>query len=282
MALNGKASKEQGVARIAERMSQAVKRDSISEIARKTGVSVASASRYLAGQREPPATFLAALAEAYDANPAWLLLGRGRPDMDPDRPPTVGGGRREARASQPELQPMMVDEVGKRFDIRVIWEPGKQVISAEQYEALPDAEKAIWVPIVGIAQCGPAVERSAEHPVGWADEFGKLDRPPRDPHALLVELAGNSMAPHWRAGDLVLANPSRLPDANLPAVIVFDDGAATFKTWRQDPQTLELRLIPYNAEFDEERRPMHEVRRIMPVDEHIPAIRKRDVSSEEE
>ncbi|MCA8946964.1 MAG: helix-turn-helix transcriptional regulator, partial [Planctomycetes bacterium] len=51
---------------------------SLSDIARRTGTSVANVSRYISGTRIP-GEFCAALVRGLGVNPSWLLTGEGSP-----------------------------------------------------------------------------------------------------------------------------------------------------------------------------------------------------------
>jgi len=60
------------------RLAKLAEQHSQSDIARRTGTSVANVSRYLKGTRMP-AEFCAALVKQMGVNPAWLLAGEGTP-----------------------------------------------------------------------------------------------------------------------------------------------------------------------------------------------------------
>jgi transcriptional regulator with XRE-family HTH domain len=61
-----------------ERLATLAAERSLSDIARRTGTSVANVSRYLSGTRIP-ADFCTALIRSLDVNPSWLMTGEGMP-----------------------------------------------------------------------------------------------------------------------------------------------------------------------------------------------------------
>jgi tetratricopeptide (TPR) repeat protein len=64
----------------AQRLSFLAEGRSLSDIARKTGTSVANVSRYVSGTRVP-AEFCTALVKGLGVNPTWLLTGEGAPNL---------------------------------------------------------------------------------------------------------------------------------------------------------------------------------------------------------
>lgn len=221
-------------------------------IADATGVSQRTASRYLRGDVSPPLEWLMLLCEMFRLDLVYILRGERANKLD---------------APSPVAKPAESD-----FVISAVYEPGQSVISREEYESLPPDSRKNYVPIVAVVECGQAVENHAEHPVGWADQFAGLTRPPSDRDAFAVRLHGESMEPNYRDEDLILLGPSLQPVAGEPAVIVLTDNSATFKIWRQDRRAGTLILSAFNPAFKQREIDAAAVRRVLPMIEHMPLM----------
>lgn len=252
---------------VAARISQVLGGMKQAYIAEQTGLAASVISRCMRGEQLPSAEVLHALLLAFDINPTWLLTGTGPVEMgvaerSAEARPAPARSSAEGRGEEPE------------WGVSAIYEPGAIVISAEHYEGLPASERKHYVPIVGLVQCGRAVEHYPEQPVGWADRFLDVDIEVRDPHAIAVELDGDSMTPAFRPGDFILCSPSMMPVPNEPAVIVLHSGEAAFKHWRQNREGVTLRLTAYNPDYPPQDLDVRDVRRILPLRRHLPLMRR--------
>ncbi len=83
-----------------------------------------------------------------------------------------------------------------------------------------------YVPLVCCAAAGAGIEtiEASEHPPGWAGEFVVYDGAPET--AVAVRVRGESMAPRYRDGDVVIVDPARpAASGEVCCCLVDRDGA---------------------------------------------------------
>ncbi len=95
---------------------------------------------------------------------------------------------------------------------------------------------------------------------GYPHHFTDLDYPPsvaqeyircpdlNDPQAFGARVVGDSMAPEFTEGDIVIFSPASAPTNGADCFVGFDDGETTFKRMYQDePES--IRLQPLNPSY---------------------------------
>lgn len=241
-----------------QRISQVIGRRKAREVAQATGYSEAAISYYLAGKRRPPTEFLGRLAQTYQTDLNWLMLGIGR----------TAAGNAASPAPAPET-------AAPQFAVVEMAEANAHVVDDDTFDHLPAAERRRYRPVVAIAACGDFIGAHAEFPAGRAERFLRLPAAPRDPNAFAVELAGQSMMPAYRDGDFVVLAPNRIPVEGEPAVIVLTDDAATFKFWRQHQANFAYHLWAADPNWPARDVPADQVRRVIPMLMHLPLLVRR-------
>ena len=95
-------------------------------------------------------------------------------------------------------------------------EPGFRIVSLED---LPDDWRGSYVPLLGRLAAGEGVDtiEAEEHPPGWAAAFVAFADAP--PAAFALSVVGDSMAPEYRPGDVVIVDGSTNVDRGLACVI---------------------------------------------------------------
>ena len=102
------------------------------------------------------------------------------------------------------------------------------------------------IPVVSWAQAGNAT-LFEEQPEAW--EHSRLCRCP-DLQARIVELDGDSMEPHYHAGDLVVVMPNHLPKSPCLVVAKMADGGYVFKKFSENRRKPNwFKLSSYNRAY---------------------------------
>lgn len=106
---------------IGARLVELTKRHSQSEIARKTGTPVNKVNRYIHGTRIP-CEFAAALVDALNVNPAWLLIGEGAPNVADVKPDTaqLAGNLLELIKAMSAAEHMQLGALTGKHHLRVL------------------------------------------------------------------------------------------------------------------------------------------------------------------
>lgn len=96
------------------------------------------------------------------------------------------------------------------------------------------------IPVVGRAGGGHTVFNADDYPVG--EGYKRVHRPfdLRDPHAFAVEVEGNSMAPRYEHGDIVICSPQKQWRSGDYCVVVTKDDQALVKRVINDKERVLL------------------------------------------
>lgn len=93
----------------------------------------------------------------------------------------------------------------------------------------------IYVPVVGQCPGGdPAMYTNGEYPVGFAEKYIPVPAEivQEHPGAFAVRIIGDSMAPRYNDGSLVLSAPDAPAEDGRPAIVCLQDGTLTCKILR--------------------------------------------------
>jgi phage repressor protein C with HTH and peptisase S24 domain len=207
------------------------------ELARKASVEVRHISRLENEMHSPTADLMTRIADALGVSPRELWPAPS--PSTPHRPETTRQGNGEGPANR-------AAEEGESFDAGR--EPGPE-----------------WVPIVGHVSGGESENLwgDGDFPVG--EGFDQLPKPPDlfDTNAFGLEVRGDSMAPVFRNGAVVVVSPNREVNSGDFAVVRTREGKSFFKmVWIEGNQ---VRLTSINPAEPPMVYQKQEVRWIYPV-----------------
>lgn len=120
-------------------------------------------------------------------------------------------------------------------------------------------QKGRRIPVVGWAHAGEAQDYE-ELPADW-QEWIPTDC--RDAHAFAVRLEGESMAPRFEAGDVLVLMPEAEPYNGVLAVLRLATGGVIFR--RVEMRGERLTLVPLNPQYRTEEFDRSEISWIYPV-----------------
>jgi tetratricopeptide (TPR) repeat protein len=232
MARNRKRNDAKPVAAtINQRVRELVGLHSLSDVARRTGTPVTSVHRYLNGGRVP-GDFCARLTEAYALNPAWLLLGKGRPNIADVTPDTadMAGNLLELIRAMAAVEQMQLGALTGKHHLRVLRELSDAMA---RYEALRQRLHQTGAPVLRriLDDLKRAIDRRdvdrAEELSRTADQLGRFCDEP----ALALEAAvlqgrlaamtydlSSSLAMTRKVAQLALHHPHLLGERELGAL----------------------------------------------------------------
>jgi phage repressor protein C with HTH and peptisase S24 domain len=133
----------------------------------------------------------------------------------------------------------------------------------------PEAERWVDVPVINLVQAGaPEAFTDLGYPARIADEYIRVPDP-TDPDAFACRVCGDSMAPDYRDGDIVVFSPARTVVAGFDCFVRLEpDHDTTFKRafFEQDESENELiRLEPLNQKYPVKRYPREFVAGLFPA-----------------
>jgi len=138
----------------------------------------------------------------------------------------------------------------------------------------------------GELSAGKAVPVINKVSAGYPGDFTDLDYPPsvadeyvrcpdiHDPQAFAARVVGDSMAPTYRQGDIVVFAPNTPADNGKDCFVRFETGQTTFKRVYQDDQVT-LRLQPLNDKYPAQVVSRTEVTGLWPAVVHISRIEQK-------
>jgi len=211
------------------------------ELAERIGVSQSYISLLENNKRRANVEVLGKIAGEFD-----LTLGQLLAD-DPNIP---------AAASKP-AEP----RVGVNLD---------SLYKSGQLHAMADARGNVepvrmrFLPVVSRVAAGdPAVYTDGEYPAGFAEEFVASPVDLEDPLAFALRITGDSMAPRFRDGDIVICSPDRLPENGDAVVAKVNGDETTCKIFYLHGRN--VTLSPVNPNYPAQVYPLEEVSWVYPV-----------------
>lgn len=114
-------------------------------------------------------------------------------------------------------EPKRLEQIAKKCGVNIEWLWGgrgpmrpKSIHEARDIEPGPDIGIILSIPIVGNTQAGPdKAWEELGYPAGYGEEY--VDIPSKDVHAYALRIAGDSMEPRMREGEVVVVYPSEEP-----------------------------------------------------------------------
>ena len=121
------------------------------------------------------------------------------------------------------------------------------------------------VPVINKVAAGyPQQFTDLDYPVSVADEYIRCPDI-HDPEAFAARVVGDSMAPEYREGDIVIFSPNTPAKSGDDCFVRFEgDGATTFKRVYQDNDET-LRLQPLNNKYPGEVYPREQITGLWPA-----------------
>jgi SOS-response transcriptional repressor LexA len=96
------------------------------------------------------------------------------------------------------------------------------------------------IPVISWVQAGSFTEAADMHAVGVSGEGDPVHSPKAvGPHAFALRVEGDSMAPRYLPGDIIVVDPEIMCDNDSPCVVVLN-GEATFKFFRETNDAIVL------------------------------------------
>ena len=263
------------------------------DLASRLGITTDRWGRAERGENPMPPEILQALAETLDIDVAWVLTGEGTMF----RGPLPAKGQEQLAAEQAEAGDRdladrllaaheRVLEVVARLrgeppaagwtPVEVV-EPGYIEVGAESVEGRPDI-LASHVPIIDAVAAGAAREAGLAdaYPPGWAESFVEFEAAPAG--AFAVRVAGASMEPEYRDGDLVIVDPRRAADPGDAAVVVYENPKTGCRLGRLKRLVRRGRLAileSSNPAFPAVEVPAKAVLAAYKIFKHLPRVRRR-------
>jgi len=120
---------------------------------------------------------------------------------------------------------------------------------------------------------------------GYPQEFTDLDYPPsvaddyvrcpdvRDPQAFAARVVGDSMAPDYDEGDIVVFSPNTPAENGNDCFVRFDGGGTTFKRFYLDDEQT-IRLQPLNSRYPAQTYPRESITGLWPAMFRIQRLRE--------
>ena len=225
-------------------------------------------------------------AAAEGVSVEWLLLGRG--------PTEAAAGRNAEEVSRGLLAEELagaLDRAVERFRGEAasvgpsLHEHAGRILAACRHrpgfqlvgpESLPPDWDRHYVPVINRVAAGAGFDlaESESGPPGWANEYVACADPPAA--AIAVRVVGESMAPRFASGDILIVDPAVAAQPGRPAVVIYNDddqwGArAVVKVY--DPGKRNVRLASLNPAAAPDivvRRA--DVVRALAIWKHLPAL----------
>lgn len=121
-----------------------------------------------------------------------------------------------------------------------------------------------FIPVVSKVAAGdPAVYTDGEYPAGFAEEFVPSPADLDDVQAFALRITGDSMAPRFRDGDIVICSPERVPENGDAVVAKVNGDETTCKIFYLHGRN--VTLSPVNPNYPAQVYPLEEVSWVYPV-----------------
>jgi repressor LexA len=128
------------------------------------------------------------------------------------------------------------------------------------------------VPVINKVTAGyPQHFTDLDYPASIAEEYIRCPDL-ADPQAFAARIVGDSMAPEFSEGDIVVFSPATEPRDGFDCFVRFEDGETTFKRFYQDdPET--IRLQPLNNAYPATQVPAKRVTGLWPAVARFQSLR---------
>lgn len=154
------------------------------------------------------------------------------------------------------------DAAGAPVDLDAAYFAGALQELAESRSENVQEVSANSVPIINKVSAGyPREFTDLSYPRGVADDYLTCPDLP-DKNAFAARVCGDSMAPKYREGDVVVFSPAMVPRSGDDCFVRFDDGQTTFKRVffeNDDNGKAVLRLQPRNEKYRPQTLPSEKV-----------------------
>lgn len=161
----------------------------------------------------------------------WLFAGQGIPD--------------HPKSLEAYSYPELLEEISIRYK-KLIEDSFEQAKAKKQSERLPEKDAIIqiqgfqtvpsedvpsnakwhlfYVPIVGKVAAGAGIDtlEASQHPPGWCGEYLKWQN--QGGNLIAVRVAGVSMEPNFRDGDIIVADTDKPADHGICCVLISVNG----------------------------------------------------------
>jgi SOS-response transcriptional repressor LexA len=171
----------------------------------------------------PTAEMLLALAQQY-INVNWLLTGRGEMFIrDAEHPGPAYDPRYYMPPAGLTLRDLGSPPEAKKISVVSVWQKGYEEVPLE---SAPRDWPGKMVPCLGSVAAGRGIETTEadSYPPGVADSYIIYRGAP--PKAFALKIAGDSMEPKYRQGDVVIVDPDQ-PERSGIVCCVFDPGTGS-------------------------------------------------------
>jgi len=162
-----------------------------------------------------------------------------------------------------------------------IAEPGYRTIGPESVGRYGARWSEYCVPVIGRIAAGEGADtvEATEHPPAWAGEFVLHSGAPAG--AVAVRVAGESMAPAYRDGDMVIVDPTRPAESGVCVVLVEVDGHADARLKRLRLRARDAILESVNPAYPPQTIPRRRILRTMQVRTHLPLVMREYPAADE-
>ncbi len=206
------------------------------------------------------------IAWRHGINLDWLLVGDG----------TIFIENAHKRPEGPRRDNFLERQWDREAaDVMVgVYIPGQKIIDPE---GLPEDWRELYVPVIGHLAAGDTFSIGTEYaestPPGWADAFVEFKNAPPGSFALRVK--GDSMAPKYVDGDIVIIDPRRSIREGLACAIYEVPAGVEVKLKLVKEENGNFTLSSINPAYKPILVPASAMRRLMRIMAVVPKIIKR-------
>jgi phage repressor protein C with HTH and peptisase S24 domain len=183
------------------------------DFAEKLGASADQVGRAERNENPIPAEILVALAQKFGVNAHWILVGQGPTGLEEVKEEPVGQEGRAMPSPQSPADPA--------YSVTRLIEPGFREVFREEIQGDPAGH---FVPLIDrlAAGAGFGTDQADAFSPGDADSFIAHENAP--PRAFALRVAGDSMEPDFKSGDVVIIDPAGEAQDGEVACVIYDDG----------------------------------------------------------
>jgi transcriptional regulator with XRE-family HTH domain len=220
------------VATFAERFKELTKHQTYNQVADVLGVSKATVSYYMSGQRKPKAPMIKFIAEQYGVSPLWLTGGdvsRYWAGSTAEETPTKTSPFSDAALDLARLYDTL-DQYGKDA-VREVANVEKARCEDELRflrESEPEPEEQVIDDFTFLPAAGPLLGVAGQERIPYVMQ-------PDDPKGAVytTRVSGDSMEPYFPDGSRIFVNMDQVRDGDIGVFCV--DGATVIKQYHYDP-----------------------------------------------